>query len=393
MLAAVGGLAAALGAGMLAAGAWRRNLHRWLPSYIRWRPEPFDPSQPLHLYFCFVDHFEPLWHGADEKTGIERVRRWVDEYPALTDAFRDSDGRPAQHSFFFPAEEYRPIFLDRLQQLCVRGHGDVEVHLHHDRDSEQNFIDTIERFIEQLNGHGFLLNRDPRNRFGFIHGNWCLDNSRADGRWCGLNNEIALLRKLGCYADFTFPSAPSETQPAMVNSIYYSRDDVQRPKSHNTGRPARVGEAPDDDELMLVTGPLGFDFGSRKFGIIPRIENSDINGGIPANARRVARWFELGARVLGAPNHVFVKVHTHGTQEKVYHAVLGAQAREMYRALSEMQRDGVNMHFVTAYEMWQAIRALEEQRDPQRGWIVRSERFGADDEILHPSRRAGSRLP
>ena len=75
MLAAVGGLAAALGAGMLAAGAWRRNLHRWLPSYIRWRPEPFDPSQPLHLYFCFVDHFEPLWHGADEKTGIERVRR------------------------------------------------------------------------------------------------------------------------------------------------------------------------------------------------------------------------------------------------------------------------------------------------------------------------------
>ena len=38
-------------------------------------------------------------------------------------------------------------------------------------------------------------------RFGFIHGNWCLDNSRADGRWCGLNNELILLRELGCYAD------------------------------------------------------------------------------------------------------------------------------------------------------------------------------------------------
>ena len=47
----------------------------------------------------------------------------------------------------------------------------------------------------------------------------------GDGRWCGLNNEIGLLCRLGCYADFTFPSAPSETQPAMVNAIYYSRDD------------------------------------------------------------------------------------------------------------------------------------------------------------------------
>ena len=33
--------------------------------------------------------------------------------------------------------------------------------------------------------------------------------SLPDGRWCGLNNELILLRDLGCYADFTLPSAPS----------------------------------------------------------------------------------------------------------------------------------------------------------------------------------------
>ncbi|HYF48964.1 MAG TPA: hypothetical protein VEJ63_06145 [Planctomycetota bacterium] len=349
----------------LAAGAFcahkirRKNIHQWLPQYLSWQPEPFDPGQPVHLYFCFVDHYEPLWKTQDEQLGLERVRRWLNEYPRLADQFRDSDGRVPQHSFFFPAEEYRPQYMDMLAELCQRGYGDMEIHLHHDNDTQQNFIESIEKFIEQLQSHGFLLNRPRSERFGFIHGNWCLDNSRSDGRWCGLNNEIELLLKLGCYADFTYPSAPSETQPRMVNAIYYARDDAQRPKSHNTGRPACVGVQPARDELCLITGPLGLDWGSRKFGLIPRIENADVNGGIPADERRVRNWLRLGARVLGAPNHVFVKVHTHGTQEKVYSAVLGEQAREMYAALCALKEEGIRLHFVTAYEMWKTVRSLE----------------------------------
>src|SRR5438477_3634503 len=101
-----------------------RNIHQWLPAYFKSGREPADPNQPLHLYFCFVDHFEPLWNGVDEKRGLERVRRWVEEYPMIADQFRDYDGRPVQHSFFFPAEEYRPAFLDRLQELCRAGYGD-----------------------------------------------------------------------------------------------------------------------------------------------------------------------------------------------------------------------------------------------------------------------------
>jgi hypothetical protein len=354
-----GGMAAALGGGIAAVQLWRRNVFQWLPSYLAWRPEPFNPDQPLHLYFCFVDHYEPLWNGADEATGKERVLRWVNEYPRLVDQFRDSNGRPAQHSFFFPAEEYRPVYLDLLKKLCESGYGDVEIHLHHNNDTEANFLASMEAFIEQLQGHGFLLNRDRRYRFGFIHGNWCLDNSRRDGCWCGINNEIDLLIKLGCYADFTYPSAPDETQPAMVNSIYYCRDDVNKPKSYNRGRLSLVGRAAEDDELCMITGPLGLNTRSRKFGLIPRIENGNVAGGMRADEARVRHWFDLGARVHGAPNHVFVKVHTHGTQERVYDAVLGDQARGMYKALSGMQRDGVKMHFVTAYEMWQQIRALE----------------------------------
>ncbi|HEY3324820.1 MAG TPA: hypothetical protein VGP72_30485 [Planctomycetota bacterium] len=354
-----GALCTAFGAGYVAALAWRRNLHLWLPALLRRRIELPDPNQPLHIYFCFVDHYEPLWAGANATTGLERVQRWVEHYPPLADSFRDSDGRPVQHSFFYPGEEYRPEYLDLLRNICASGYGDVEIHLHHDNDTAQHFVDTMEEFIGRLQGHGFLLGRPDRHRFGFIHGNWCLDNSRRDGRYCGLNNEISLLCSLGCYADFTFPSAPSETQPAMANCIYYCRDDPLRPRSHDRGRMARVGAVPAEDELCLITGPLGFSFRSRKFGLIPRIENADISGGIPADAQRCRSWLKLGARVQGAPNHIFVKVHTHGAQERLQDCVLGQQASTMYKALTDMKSDGVRLHFVTAYEMWQAVRKLE----------------------------------
>ena len=68
--------------------------------------------------------------------------------------------------------------------------------------------------------HG-LLSRDRYTGevgYGFIHGNWALDNSRPDGRMCGVDNELDVLRETGCYADFTLPSAPSPTQTRKINS-------------------------------------------------------------------------------------------------------------------------------------------------------------------------------
>ena len=63
------------------------------------------------------------------------MRAWLDGYPALAEPFRDADGRPPRHSFFFPGEEYRPGYLDALASLARRGLGEVELHLHHDGDT------------------------------------------------------------------------------------------------------------------------------------------------------------------------------------------------------------------------------------------------------------------
>ena len=172
-----------------------------------------------------------------------RVSAWVREYPRMAERFADSDGRPPQHTFFFPEEGYRPELLDKLAELCHRGFGDVEVHLHHDLDTADALRDRLGRFTETLfHKHGLLhRRRDGAITFGFVHGNWALDNARPDGKWCGVNNEITVLLEAGCYADFTLPAAPDASQTRTINSIYYAIDDPLRPRSHESGVRARVG--------------------------------------------------------------------------------------------------------------------------------------------------------
>ncbi|WP_114238532.1 hypothetical protein [Dyella sp. C9] len=339
-----------------------RNMHLWLGSYLRRRIA--RPEQgPIHVMFCFVDHFEPAWGRVDLETQRTRVDRWCHDYRLLAGAHRDADGRPPQHTFFYPEEEYLEEHLDKLASLCADGFGEIEIHLHHDNDTEANFRATIQRFNELLHARHGALSRDPDSgelRFGFIHGNWCLDNSRADGRWCGLNNELVLLRELGCYADFTLPSAPSDTQTHIINTIYYATDDPLRPKSHDRGVPVRVGGSPSGD-LMIVQGPLGLNWHDRRHGLIPRIENADVRVSCPPHAHRVDAWIRTAVQVEGRPDWIFVKIHTHGTQERDMDTLLGEPMHVMHEYLERRYNDGQRyvLHYVTSRELYNIVKAAE----------------------------------
>ena len=352
----------AMGALLLWSLLRSRNMQTWIVSHLRYRA-PRVADRPVHVMFCFVDHFEPGWRGADMETQRRRVDRWCTDYRALASRHRDSDGRPPQHSFFYPEEEYAPEHLDKLAELCADGYGEIEVHLHHDNDTEANFRKTLSGFCTVLNDRHGALPRDPDSgelRFAFIHGNWCLDNSRPDGRWCGIDNEISLLRELGCYADFTLPSAPSDTQTRTINSIYYATDDPTRPKSHDRGVPARVGGRPEGD-LLLIQGPLGLNWKDRRFGIIPRIENADVRGGQPPTQQRVDAWVRTGVHVQGRPEWVFVKIHTHGTQEADMDTLLGPKMDAMHAYLEATYNDGSHfvLHYVSAREAYNIAKAAE----------------------------------
>ena len=99
-----------------------------------------------------------------------------------------------------------------------------------------------------------------------------------------------------------------------INSIYYAKDDPDKPKSHNAGVEVEGGKKPSGD-LMIVQGPLALNFKRRKFGILPKIENSEITIGNPSTKERIDLWVSKNISVKGKPDWVFVKVHTHGLQD------------------------------------------------------------------------------
>ena len=327
-----------------------RNAHLWLPGYLASRKRG-DFVSPTHVFFCLVDHYEPLWAKPSPAMARARTRHWLTKYPAFADQFRDSDGRPPQHTFFYPAEEYRPELLADLAELCRQGYGEVEIHLHHRNDTAANLKTQLLNFKAQLASHGFL----SQGRYGFIHGNWCLDNSRRDGDWCGVNNELQVLRETGCYADFTLPSAPSDTQTRKVNALYYATDDPLRPKSHDTGVDVQVGGQATGD-LLIVQGPLALNWRNRKWGVLPRLEHADVAGHTPVTPARVDLWIRQRIGVVGKPDWIFVKVHTHGCQENNFDAVLGVAAMRMHEHLV---RQPFSLHYVTAREMYNLIKAAE----------------------------------
>lgn len=340
----------------------RKNMHLWLWPYLT-RRRPRVRKGPVHVLFCFVDHFEPGWGRPSYEVEVKRVKAWRERYAALAAKHRDADGRPPVHSFFYPEEEYRPEHLDQLVELCRLGCGEIEVHLHHDNDTAEGLREKIERFVAVLRDRHDAVPIHPQTgkpMFGFIHGNWSLDNSRADGCWCGVDNELHVLGELGCYADFTLPSAPSDTQTRKINSIYYAIDDPLRPKSHDDGVDVAVGEAGVGD-LLLIQGPLALDWKRRKWGLLPRIENADVRAAQPPTESRVDLWIRQHVHVQGRPEWVFVKIHTHGTQEQDLETLLGEPMDRMHDYLERKYNDGSNyvLHYVSAREAYNIAKAAE----------------------------------
>ena len=333
-----------------------RHAEIWLAPYLRDRlRKALRVTRPKRAWVLIADHYEPLGMGVSVETALGRVDRWRDRWPRIADdAPRDASGQRPQYSFFYPQEEYRHDLLEAIAEMVRLGTGDVEVHLHHDHEQRESFIRKVSEFCRRLtDDHGLLRQWEGRTAFGFIHGNWALDNSRPDGRWCGLNGEIALLRELGCYADFTMPSLPSPTQGRVVNQIYWCTSNTDhRPRSFDHGIEATVGGGRRGD-LLMITGPLGVRFGER---LLPRLETGELAGYDLPTPARVRRWFDL-APTIG--EELFLKLYTHGAAERNLEPLLNGSLGDLFRWIAEeAERRGVELHWATAWQMYQAAHAL-----------------------------------
>lgn len=367
----------------------KKGLHLWVPGWLASRARALArplveprPDGPRHLLFALCDHYEPLHGQATLERGVERVAAWRKRYPELARGLVDADGRPPRHSYFFPGEQYDPSLVEPLAEMCELGLGEVEVHLHHDRDTRQSLRLSLEKSLSDLDRHGLVPRHNGKFAWAFIHGNWCLANARRDGRWCGVDDELELIHELGCYVDYTFPSAPDLCQPGIVNSIYYPTGDIRRRRAYEQGERARLGMQP-PSRVLFIQGPLAL---TRRPGRAAlRIDGGALDAHDPATLARLKTWVGQGIGVEGRPDWTFVKVHTHGAPEDNAEALLGEKMAAFHRALAEHYNDGKawQLHYVTAREMFNCARAA---MDGHQG----SPALYFDYEIPPPPRRAAA---
>lgn len=368
-----------------------RAADKWLLPWLRRHPENPDPGQPIDVMLCVCDHFEPF-HRSDRDGALRRMDEWQEKFTRLTARFKDTDGAPPKQTFFYPIEQYDSEILERLAALCRETGSEVEVQLHHADDTAEDVAAALEEGVRRYQSHG-LLSRGPGGeaRFGFVHGNWALDNSDPRGANCGVNRELEVLRAAGCYADFTMPSAPHPTQTRTVNSLYYALE-TDQPKSHDTGIHAEAGRTASlrdqPDRLLCVQGPLALNFRHRKWGVLPRLENAELSGANPPGVGRFHLWRRQGICVRKRPNWVFVKLHTHAALERNMPAFFGEPAYRFHESLATELPEGIRLHYVSAREVVNLIHAAEDGRtgNPQDH---RDHLFGRP-EILRPPSPGGS---
>lgn len=326
------------------------------------------------LLLCLVDHYEPQIGRPGPGVSRARVEDWLERYPKIAARHRDADGRMPPHSFFYPWDEYDPWELERLAELCHAGFGELDLHLHHADDTEETLRAKLRAAVSFYNAAGVLSTwPDGRPAWGFIHGNWALDNSRHEGgrNFCGVNRELTVLREEGCYADFTFPAWQHRAQPRWTNQIAYAVDDP-RPKSYERATPSRVGTPPPAESLMLVHGPLlPFKRGSR-----PAMDDGDLAHYRRFSPDRLDRWVRAGVHVQGRPDRIFIKLHTHGAADENRRALLGEDLEALFADAEERYNDGTRfrLHYVTAREVFNIVKATEAGADltvdAARNWIL-----------------------
>lgn len=332
-------------------------------------------AEVKHILFCFTDCFEPI------RPEVPEVQYWIDDYIAMASQHSDADGRHPVHSYFELVVGSMGSSYDihkqvtQLNEVTYRGYGEIECHIHHGAWDERTrppgaalaeFTKLTDRMADIFPVHGAYVTAEPAPRytFAFFHGMSALDDSRLNSwdypddprrQYCGIDDELNLLRSLGCYADFTFPAA-KPMLPCVQNSIFYGLDD---PDPNTLSKIERIQfvqvNAPPGDGLMIIEGP-----GDRGGSV--NIDKTQL----PTLAR-MDEWVRGNVHVVGRPDWIFIRTFTHGTMYNLqtdsdaWNSFFGPPMDSFYTAIEQKYNDGTNykLHYVSAREAYNIVKAAE----------------------------------
>jgi hypothetical protein len=331
---------------------WKAGI--WLGDYLTHQGESIVPDEPVDVCFCFVDHYEPagIWQTPESfpvTRRLIRMNRWEALYEQAIADHVDSDGRSPQHTWFFPVGHSVPEELAKLAQWPSLGWGEIEYHLHHEKDWREDQIrEQIEKDLGELQSLGACT-----DGYAFVHGVYAL--AGGDPRGCSAVGELDVLQETGCYADLTFPSLNSPAQPSQVNSIFYAKT-TGSPKPQDRGDPVRVGGQ--GDGLMLIQGPM---WAGISTGVL---DDANLSVDQPPSLDRIDRWLAAHVHVEGKPNWIFVVVHTHSATEYAQDMLFRGAMQELWSELERRyKRPGYRLHYVTAREAYNIVKAAEAGQD------------------------------
>ena len=335
----------------------------WLARYPLSRAGSFFEQtafEKKHIIITVANHFEPGWsHNGvlDHKTQMTRLKTYHRMACETGEAVRDADGTKFRHTNFYPAEQYHPEILSVMAEMQSDGLGEVEVHLHHgvkEPDTAENLRQTLVEFRDTLAEKHKCLSRvegGSKPMYAFVHGNLALANS-CSGRFCGVDNEMEILRDTGCYADMTLPSAPDQSQVAVINQVYECALPMNEPAPHRRGNRA-VANGKEAQIPLIFTGPLIFNWTRRINGFpVPRIDDGALAANQPLDTARFNRWKSANVTVKGKSDWVFVKLYCHGFFDHDQSVCIGEDARRFFGdIIEESEKTGsFKVHFATARE-------------------------------------------
>ena len=215
---------------------------------------PGGIKQVLHLH---CEHFEPFRRDMSHNMmAKEHVAHWVQEAkkrpfaarsavfystqrfcvipqsskPSVTDGGRWGAYLSEDDPFWFVLSSMADQDEEVLAHLDQE-HMDIQVHIHHEHWSSGPVTKTEPTpYLDGMRLSLYLsLYLDylkhtcskPFDQWAFVHGCWALNAS--DTEICQITDEIEILRRHGCVADFTFPAGrhwcdPDEPSPYTIDS-------------------------------------------------------------------------------------------------------------------------------------------------------------------------------